>query len=145
MTLSRTEEIRQIASEWEFDKRIPAPRAARLLKELLRRVDELERGIGQMRLIAGLPLPSDVAEKVAEADRLRKLFDDVGEGQYNVLNLVESYQRNSMEADERLRAVRKLLEENGCECPCDHHPDERGEDCEVCLACRIQAAMRSDT
>ena len=37
MTLSRTEEIRQVASEWEFDKRIHAPRAARLLKELLRR------------------------------------------------------------------------------------------------------------
>ena len=106
MTLSRTEEIRQVASEWEFDKRIPAPRAARLLKELLRRVDELERGIGQMRLIAGLPLPPDVAEKVAEADRLRK-----------------------------------LLEENGCECPCDHHPDERGPDCEVCLACRIGEAV----
>jgi len=60
VTLSRTEEIRQVASEWEFDKRIPAPRAARLLKELLRRVDDLERGIGQMRLIAGLPLPPDV-------------------------------------------------------------------------------------
>lgn len=77
----------------------------------------------------------------AEADRLRKLFDDAGEGQYNVLNLVESYQRNSMEADERLRAVRKLLEENGCECPCDHHPDERGSACEVCLACRIGEAV----
>jgi len=64
-----------------------------------------------------------------------------GEGQFNVLNLVESYQRNSMEADERLRAVRKLLEENGCECPCDHHPDERGPDCEVCLACRIGEAV----
>ena len=32
MTLSRTEEIRQVASEWEFDKRIHAPRAARLLR-----------------------------------------------------------------------------------------------------------------
>lgn len=141
MTPARREEIRQLASEWEFDKRIPAHRAARLLRELLHRVDELERGIGQMRLIAGLPLPPDVAEKVAEADRLRKLFDDAGEGQFNVLNLVESYQRNSMEADERLRAVRKLLEENGCECPCDHHPDERGPDCEVCLACRIGEAV----
>jgi hypothetical protein len=90
---------------------------------------------------APLDLPPDVAEKVAEADRLRKLFDDAGEGQFNVLNLVESYQRNSMEADERLRAVRKLLEENGCECPCDHHPDERGPDCEVCLACRIGEAV----
>lgn len=141
MTLSRTDEIRQVASEWEFDKRIHAPRAARLLKELLRRVDELERGIGQMRLIAGLPLPPDVAAKVAEADRLRKLFDDAGEGQYNVLNLVESYQRNSMEADERLRAVRKLLEWNGCECECSHHWEDHDDDCDRCLACRIGEAV----
>ena len=141
MTLSRTDEIRQVASEWEFDKRIHAPRAARLLKELLRRVDELERGIGQMRLIAGLPLPPDVAAKVAEADRLRKLFDDAGQGEHNVLALIDHYQRNSMEANERLRAVRKILEENGCECPCDHHPDERGADCDMCLACRIGEAV----
>ena len=142
MTLSRTEEIRRVADEWEFDKRIHAPRAARLLKELLRRVDELERGIGQMRLIAGLPLPPDVVAKVAEADRLRKLFDDAGQGEHNVLALIDHYQRNSMEADERLRVVRGLLEENGCDCPCDHHPDERGPDCEVCLACRIGEAVR---
>jgi hypothetical protein len=32
-----------------------------------------------MRLLAGLPLPPEVAAKVAEADRLRKLFDDAGE------------------------------------------------------------------
>lgn len=44
MTLSRTEEIRQVASEWEFDKRIHAPRAARLLKELLRRVEAQKEG-----------------------------------------------------------------------------------------------------
>ena len=122
MTPARREEIRRLASEWEFDKRIPAHRAARLLRELLGRVDELERGIGQMRLLAGLPLPPDVVAKLAEADRLRRL-------------------RNSMESDERLRAVRKLLEENGCECPCDHHPDERGSACEVCLACRIGEAV----
>jgi len=97
MTLSRTEEIRQVASEWEFDKRIPAPRAARLLKELLRRVDELERGIGQMRLIAGLPLPPDVAEKVAEADRLRKLFDDAGEGLCDDAQTLSERERDAMQ------------------------------------------------
>lgn len=77
----------------------------------------------------------------AEADRLRKLFDDAGEGQYNVLNLVESYQRNSMEADERLRAVRKLLEWNGCECECSHHWEDHDDDCDRCLACRIGEAV----
>lgn len=46
-----------------------------------------------------------------------------------------------LEADERLRVVRRLLEENGCDCPCDHHADERGPDCEVCLACRIGEAV----
>lgn len=141
MTPSRIEELRRIASAWEFDKRIPAHRAARLLRELLGRVDELERGIGQMRLLAGLPLPPDVVAKLAEADRLRRLFDDAGQGEHNVLALIDHYQRNSMESDERLRAVRKLLEENGCECPCDHHPDERGSACEVCLACLIGEAV----
>lgn len=84
-----------------------------------------------------MPLPPDVAEKVAEADRLRKLFDDAGQGEHNVLSLIDHYQRNSMQADERLRAVRRLLESNGCDCPCDHHRGERGAGCEVCLACRI--------
>ena len=85
--------------------------------------------------------PLNVAAKVAEADRLRKLFDDAGQGEHNVLALIDHYQRNSMDADERLRAVRKLLEENGCACPCDHHPDERGDDCDLCLACRIGEAV----
>ena len=35
----------------------------------------------------------------------------------------------------------KRWDENGCECPCDHHPDERGSACEVCLACRIGEAV----
>ena len=78
---------------------------------------------------------------VSEANRLRKLFDDAGQGEHNVLALIDHYQRNSMDADDRLRAVRKLLEENGCECPCDHHPDERGDDCDLCLACRIGEAV----
>lgn len=82
-------------------------------------------------------LHAAAAVAVAEAERLRKLFDDAGQGEHNVLALIDHYQHRSMEADARLRAVRQLLEENGCECPCDHHPDERGPGCEVCLACRI--------
>lgn len=45
-------------------------------------------------------------------------------------------------AAQALRAVRKLLEEHGCDCLCDHHTDERGPDCEkLCLACRIGEAV----
>ena len=131
MKPSRIDQIRQVASEWEFDKRIPAPRAARLLRELLHRVDELERGMGQMRLISGLPLPPEVVAKVAEADRLRKLFDDAGAGEHDVLALIEYYQEVTLDAEARLEAIRKLLaEENGHEC------DGEG----ICLACRIAKA-----
>ena len=121
----------ELASALESPPLQPDVRAA----EKTRVVDEWKAANGYNDLLAAYSAAVD------EADRLRRLFDDAGEGQFNVLNLVESYQRNSMEADERLRAVRKLLEENGCECPCDHHPDERGPDCEVCLACRIGEAV----
>lgn len=103
--------------------------------EKTRVVDEWKAANGYNDLLAAYSAAVD------EADRLRKLFDAAGQGEHNVLALVDHYQRNSMDADERIRAVRKLLEENGCECPCDHHPDERGPDCEVCLACRIGEAV----
>lgn len=76
-----------------------------------------------------------------EANRLRKLFDDAGQGEHNVLALIDHYQRNSMESDERIRAVRKLLERNGCECECEHHWEHHDDDCDRCLACRIGEAV----
>ena len=100
-----------------------------------RAVDEWKAANGYNDLLAVY------SASVSETNRLRKLFDDAGQGEHNVLALIDHYQRNSMDADERIRAVRKLLEENGCDCPCDHHPDERGDDCEVCLACRIGEAV----
>ena len=76
-----------------------------------------------------------------EAVRLRKLFDDAGQGEHNVLALVDHYQRDAMESSGRLRAVRALLESNGCDCDCGHHWSEHGEDCDRCLACRVSAAV----
>lgn len=55
--------------------------------------------------------------------------------------VLRCYQRNSMEADERLRAVRRLLEWNGCECECEHHWEDHDDDCDRCLACRIGEAV----
>ena len=46
-----------------------------------------------------------------------------------------------LEADERLRAVRRLLEWNGCECECEHHWEDHDDDCDRCLACRIGEAV----
>ena len=76
-----------------------------------------------------------------ERDRLRKLFDDAGQGEHNVLALVDHYQAASMASDAKLDAVRSLLSENGCNCECGHHWEEHDDDCERCLACRIDAAI----
>lgn len=103
--------------------------------EKARIVDEWKAANGYNDLLAAYSVAVD------EAGLLRKLFDDAGEGQYNVLNLVESYQRNLMDADERLRAVRKLLEWNGCDCDCEHHHEDHDDDCDRCLACLISEAV----
>jgi hypothetical protein len=82
---------------------------------------------------------------LAEVDRLHKLFDDAGQGEHNVLALVEYYQDATAQADQRISSALALLEESGCECECDHHPDERAPDCVVCLPCRIEEALRGVT
>ena len=95
-----------------------------------------QRGNDQMRLLAGLPLPPDVVAKLREADRLRKLFDDAGAGEHDVLALIDYYQEVTLDAEARLEAIRKLLaEENGHECV--------GEG--ICLACRIAKACVAPT
>lgn len=100
-------------------------------------VDEWKAANGYNDLLAAY------SASVSEADRLRKLFDDAGQGEHNVLALIDHYQRNSMDADERLCAVRVLLEENGCDCDCDHDAESHGSDCDRCLACRISWAIET--
>ena len=110
--------------------------ATNRIKELTRQVEALVRGNDQMRLLAGLPLPPDVVAKLREADRLRKLFDDAGAGEHDVLALIDYYQEVTLDAEARLEAIRKLLaEENGHECV--------GEG--ICLACRIAKACVAPT
>ena len=42
----------------------------------------------------------------------------------------------------RIAAVNHLLSQNGCDCECDHAcEDDHEEDCERCLACRIDDAL----
>lgn len=48
------------------------------------------------------------------------------------------------ESDARLHAVRVLLENNGCECECVHYWEDHDDDCERCLACRIEEAVQKD-
>lgn len=39
--------------------------------------------------------------------------------------------------------VGELLAENGCDCDCEHSYRDHDDDCERCLACRIEAALDS--
>lgn len=48
----------------------------------------------------------DVPALVAEVRRLRKIFDDAGQGEHNILALIEHYQAGAMNADERVREAR---------------------------------------
>lgn len=41
---------------------------------------------------------ADIVALLAEVDRLHKLFDDAGQGEHNVLALVEHYQAETMKA-----------------------------------------------
>lgn len=41
----------------------------------------------------------------------------------------------------KLDAIGKLLSQNGCDCDCDHAPEDHDDDCELCLACRIGAVV----
>ena len=89
-----------------------------------------------------LAKPEDVRlrEVLDALDGRAVIFDGLGARVGHLLDEMDEWIGRAGEA-ERIRAVRKLLEENGCDCPCDHHPDERGDDCEVCLACRIGEAV----
>lgn len=43
---------------------------------------------------------------------------------------------------EGAKRVADLLEENGCDCDCECDSDGHDDDCDPCLACRIDAAIR---
>jgi hypothetical protein len=49
----------------------------------------------------------------------------------------EQYLKQLQEAFEQLRAIKKLIESNGCNCECDCDFDGHNNDCEICLACKI--------
>jgi hypothetical protein len=53
----------------------------------------------------------------------------------------ESLYRERQFAVDRVDAVLEILAATGCDCEC-HDGEEHDEDCERCLACRIEQAVR---
>ena len=49
-----------------------------------------------------------IEEIIAERNRLRKIFDDAGQGEHNVLALIDHYQERAERADAVVRAARAL-------------------------------------
>lgn len=73
-----------------------------------------------------LSLESCLAEVTRERDEARELS--------------RSDNREILKLRARLAAIGDLLGESGCDCDCEHHPEEHDDDCERCLACRVDAA-----
>lgn len=46
-----------------------------------------------------------------------------------------------MTAEEKLAAICALLEQNGCDCDCEHHMEEHDDDCEWCFACQVNEVV----
>jgi hypothetical protein len=54
-------------------------------------------------------LVDEVIRLRQERDRLLKLFEDAGQGEHNVLALIDHYQDSAISAEEMLRAARQQL------------------------------------
>ena len=60
---------------------------------------------------------------------------------YNARDDLERHAKRLAAMEEGIEAVGAILEENGCDCDCDHHPEEHDPGCRRCLACRIDQAL----
>jgi len=54
-------------------------------------------------------LRADLAASQREVERLRKIFDDAGQGEHNVLALVDHYQDATIKADAEVARCRGLI------------------------------------
>ena len=69
-----------------------------------------------------------------ERDGLRLERDDALEGLESAMNDLDA-------ARAKIAAVCELLAENGCDCECDHHPEEHNDDCVRCFGCKVSAIV----
>lgn len=101
-------------NEWEVDVELSQARAAIV-------------SLGKQRGDAYLDLREAREAHKAERDELEKHLSEAEDERAG--------------ATAKLVAVAKLLEENGCDCECDHCWEYHDETCERCLACLIEEAI----
>lgn len=113
--------------------------APELLAWCVDTIETLERGLSAAT--------DGLNEQAREIERLRKLFDDAGQGEHNVLALIDYYQAEAMKADaeaERLRgvlvsAVDDLSEHVGDGCAGPSGTARRG----ACRDCALAEFLRT--
>ena len=86
-------------------------------------------------------LRARVAELEREVERLRPRVDTLMRTAKAWECLYNERNRLWRNAEDRLDRVRALLEQNGCDCECDHGTDDHAMSCGRCFACRIQGAI----
>lgn len=65
-------------------------------------------------------------------------------GTFRILNATVQEGPELARALGAIKRVGAVLSANGCDCECDHHSEEHDDDCERCLACRIQDALQGE-
>jgi septal ring factor EnvC (AmiA/AmiB activator) len=98
--------------------------------EMLNRVID-ERNAAQAKLAS---VEADAAESEKEGEHALRQLD-------KALTERDALAARVPLLEAMVRKVGELLAENGCDCECDHHPDEHDAECERCLGCRISAAL----
>lgn len=87
----------------------------------------------------------EIARDAIEAERIAQLWHDRGVCTPALKALraeIESLRAERDALREGAKRVADLLEENGCNCDCECDSDGHDDDCDPCLACRVDAAIR---
>lgn len=97
---------------------------------LFQRLEELETENKKLKLENTIIKNTGYGQAVDDAEDARR-----------DLLLVEM-ERNQQK--EKIIKIGELLAAHGCECECDHHPEEHAADCERCIGCRVGAIAKEE-
>jgi hypothetical protein len=106
----------------------------KLAEELRAEAKVMDEWVAPLRAALLRRAASELDRLAVEADTKAKAAK-AWEGLYNERNKLWRV------AEHKLDDVRAILEQNGCDCECDHHHEEHDDDCELCLACQVGSAV----
>ncbi|MFH0899068.1 MAG: hypothetical protein V2A73_00420 [Pseudomonadota bacterium] len=84
----------------------------------------------------------EAQQRWAEACDIARRYCPVDSGESHIRQGIPRLALERAEAVAKLVQVGELLAKNGCDCGCAHDAESHDDDCERCLACRIDEAIR---